>query len=216
MDVRSEVIYGLASAAVSGPDGVVYRTVAPQATPLFTMAELLRRLNNRILSPSATLASGGSAGAVAITIPTTSPSGILGTVQGWPFSLSGTGTMSAQPTSLISTASTTIRKVLVTIGFSAFQSTMSSLAIGTGSVQFVYGSAVTTPAGAVTSGGQTASYFDAVPLPQASAHEVAVGWLNVPNSFSVSAGLVNSLMMTNFQATQGVNLSLILAGMPQP
>lgn len=216
MDVRSEVVYGLVSAAVSGPDGIPYKTLAPQALPLFTVTELLRRMNNRIHSPSATLASGGSAGAVQVTIPTGSPSGILGTVQGWPFSVSATGAPSGSPTSLISTSSTTIRKVLVTLGFSAFQSTMSSLALGGVTVQFVYGSAVTTSAGAVTSGGQTASYFDNVPLPQASAHEVAVGWLNIPNSFTTSAGLAASYMVTNFQATQGVNLSAIMAGMPQP
>ena len=216
MDVRSEMIYAMVSAAVSGPDGIVYKTVAPQAVPLFTMAEMLRRLNNRILSPSATIASGGSAGSVQITIPGGSPSGILGTVQGWPFSISGTGTPSGAPTSLISTASTTIRKVLVTLGFSAFTSTMSSLALGGATVQFTYGSAVITSAGAVTSGGQTASYFDAVPLPQASAHEVIIGWLNVPNSFATSAGINASHMFHNFQLTQGANLSNLLAGVPQP
>lgn len=216
MDIRTEVLYGQVSAAVSGPDGIVYKTLAPQAVPLFTMAEFLRRMNNRLLSPSATLASGGSAGSVQITIPTGSPSGILGTVQGWPFSVSGTGAPSGAPTSLISTSSTTIRKVLVTLGFSAFQSTMSSLALGGATVQFTYGSAYATSAGVVTSGGQTASYFDYVPLPQASAHEVIVGWLNVPNSFATSAGINASHMFHNFQLTQGVNLSALLAGMPQP
>ena len=119
MDVRTEMLYGVVSAAVSAGDGITYKTVVPQpSAPLMTMAEMIRRMVTHLTSPSATLVSGGSAGAVAITV-TGLPSGINGRLQGVPFSLSYTGTLSAQPTSQVSTASTTIRKVLVTITMSA-------------------------------------------------------------------------------------------------
>ncbi len=214
MDVRTEMLYGVVSAAVSAGDGITYKTVVPQpSAPLMTMAEMIRRMVTHLTSPSATLASGGSAGAVAITV-TGLPSGINGRLQGVPFSLSYTGHLSAQPTSLVSTASTTIRKVLVTITMSALP-VASSFAIGGGAVGFVYGSAYTTSAGVVTSGGQSA-YFDLVPLPLPSANEVPVGWLNIPNSFAVSASLANSHMICDLRAVQGVNMSALLAGIPQP
>lgn len=214
MDVRSEMLYGIVSAAVSAGDGITYKTVAPQpSAPLMTMAEMIRRMVTHLTVPSATLVSGGSAGAVGITV-TGLPSGINGRIQGVPFSLSYTGILSAQPTSLISTASTTIRKVLVTITMSALP-VASSMALGGGAVGFVYGSAYTTSAGAVTSGGQSA-YFDLVPMPMPSANEVPVGWLNIYNSFSVSAGLANHQMISDLRAVQGVNMSALLAGVPQP
>ena len=214
MDVRTEMVYGVVSAAVSAGDGIAYKTVAPQpSAPLMTMAEMIRRMVTHLTSPSATLVSGGSAGAVAITV-TGLPSGINGRLQGVPFSLSYTGTLSAQPTSQVSTASTTIRKVLVTITMSALP-VASSFALGGGAVGFVYGSAYSTSAGVVTSGGQSA-YFDLVPLPLPSANEVPVGWLNIPNSFAVSAGLANSHMINDLRSVQGVNMSALLAGIPQP
>lgn len=218
LDVRSERVYGMVSAAVSAGDGIANKTLLPEpmtsAMPtLMTWAEMLRRMHTRITSPSATLLSGGSAGAVAIRVDGL-PSGINGVFQGWPFSLSAAGHPSGSPTSLISTASTTIRKVLVTIGMSALP-VASSLALAGGTVQFVYGSAYTTSAGAVGSGGQSA-FFDLVPLPQASAGEVPVGWINVYNSFATSAGLANHQMITDYRATQGLDLSALLAGMPQP
>ena len=213
MNVRSEMVYGLVSASVSAGDGVVYETLAPQPSALMTMAELIRRMMTRITVPSATLISGASAGAIAVTA-TGLPSGLNGVFQGVPFSLSAAGTWSAQPTSLISTASTTIRKVLVTMSMSALP-VASSLALGGGSITFVYGSAYNTSAGAVTSGGQSA-YFDLVPLPLASANEIPLGWLNVYNSFAVSAGLANHQMICDLRAVQGFNLSSLLAGVPQP
>ena len=214
MDVRTEMLYGVVSAAVSAGDGIAYKTVAPQpSAPLMTMAEMIRRMVTHLTSPSATLVSGGSAGAVAITV-TGLPSGINGRLQGVPFSLSYTGTLSAQPTSQVSTASTTIRKVLVTITMSALP-VASSFALGGGAVGFVYGSAYTTSAGVATSGGQSA-YFDLVPLPLPSANEIPVGWLNIPNSFATSAGLANSHMICDLRAVQGVNMSALLAGIPQP
>ena len=214
MDVRSEMIYGVVSAAVSAGDGIAYKTVAPQpSAPLMTMAEMIRRMVTRLTVPSATLASGNSAGSIIIT-GAGLPSGINGVFQGVPFSLSAAGAMSGAPTSLVSTTSTTIRKVLVTISMSALP-VASSLALGGGSVTFVYGSAYSTSAGAVTSGGQSA-YFDLVPLPLASANEVPVGWLNIYNSFATSAGLANHQMISDLRAVQGVNMSALLAGIPQP
>ena len=214
MDVRSEMLYGVVSAAASAGDGVTYKTLSPQpSAPLMTMVEMIRRMVTHLTVPSATLVSGGSAGAVGITV-TGLPSGVNGRIQGVPFSLSAAGILSAQPTSLVSTASTTIRKVLVTIGMSALP-VASSLALGGGTVQFVYGSAFNTSAGVVTSGGQSA-YFDLVPLPLASANEVPVGWLNITNSFAVSAGIANHQMICDLRMTQGINLSALLTGIPQP
>ena len=215
MDVRTEMLYGLASAAVSAGDGIPYKTLTPHPNdqPLMSVAEMLRRLVTHVTSPSATIVSGGSAGAVGITM-TGLPSGINGMIQGVPFSLSYTGILSAQPTSLVSTASTTIRKVLVTITMSALP-VASSLALGGGAVGFVYGSAFTTSAGVVLSGGQSA-YFDLVPEPMASANEVPIGWLNITNSFATSAGIANHQMISDLRAVQGINLSGLLAGIPQP
>lgn len=220
MDVRSEKLYGVVSSPVSAGDGIPYKYAGPEpitsATPsLMTMAEFIRRCMTNITTPSAALVSGGSAGSVAIAFGTATPSGIAGMFQGWPFVLSAAGTISGSPTSLISTASTTIRKVLVTIGMSAIP-VQSGLALAGGTVQFVYGSAYNAgSAGIVTCGGLSA-YFDLVPLPQASANEIPVGWLNVYNSFSTSAGIANTQMIVDYRATQGVDMSALLAGIPQP
>jgi hypothetical protein len=129
-------------------------------------------------------------------------------LMGVPFVLSAAGTLSGQPASAISTASNEIRKVLVCIGMSALGG--SSLALGGGTIQFTYGPAYRTSAGACTSGGQGASYFDYVALPKPSANEVPVGWLNVVNSFAASAGIINSCMMTDYRATQGLNFSAMM------
>lgn len=228
MDVRTDRIYAMVSAMVSAGDGIPYDFVGPQPPPnpqantgvsiaQVTWLEMLRRLTTHIMSPSATLNSGGSAGSVALNYGTAAPvSGVFGMFQGVPFYLSGTAnTLSAQPTSSISTASNQIRKVLVTLGMSALPAA-SSFALGGGTLQFVYGSAMTTSANACTSGGQALSYFDAVPLPIPSAGEIPLGWLNIPNSFATSAGLANSHMYTDFRATQGLNLSAMMVGLPQP
>jgi hypothetical protein len=219
MDVRSEKLFGYVSSPVSAGDGTPYKYTGPEpltsATPaLMTMAELIRRMVTHITTPSAAIVSGGSAGSVAIAFGTATPSGIAGMFPGWPFVLSAAGTISGSPTSLISTASTTIRKVLVTIGMSAIPA-QSSLGLAGGTVQFVYGSAYTVSAGAVTAGGQSA-FFDLVPLPVPSANEIPVGWLNVYNSFATSAGIANTQMIVDYRATQGVDMSALLAGTPQP
>lgn len=219
MDVRTEKLFGNVSASVSAGDGIAYKFVGPEpitsAMPMLgTMAQWMQKMLNRITTPSTTLISGGSAGAVAVAFGTATPSGIAGTIQGWPFVISAAGTPSGSPTSLISTTSTMIRKVLVTLGMSALP-VQSSLGLGGGTVQFVYGSAYTTSAGAVGSGGQSA-YFDLVPLPVPSANEIPLGWINVYNSFATSAGIANTQMIVDYRATQGVDLSALLAGTPQP
>jgi hypothetical protein len=182
---------------------------------MITMLEVLRRAFTNITTPSTTIVSGTGAPAVALAFGTATPSGIAGMFQGVPFVLSAAGLLSGTPGSALSTASNQIRKVLVTIGMSSIP-VASSLALGGGTVQFVYGSAVTTSAGAVTSGGQAISYFDYVPLPQCSAGEIPVGWINVPNSFASGAGIPNSCMFTDFRVTQGLNLSAMMQGLPQP
>lgn len=231
MDVRRTVVYGFVSAAVSAGDGVQYKTVQPQppglqasglpgpvSAPTFLWAELLRRLITHVTSPSATLVSGGSAGAIALGWGATLSgySGILGLYQGAPFYFSGvSGAISGQPTSGVSTASNQIRKVLVTMPMSALP-VSTFAASGPANLTFTIGSAMTTSANAATSGGQTVSYFDNVPLPQASAGEVPLGWLNWPNSQAASASILTSWMQNDFRVLQGINLSALLAGMPQP
>ncbi len=239
-NVAGEKLFAMVSAVVSAGDGVQYDTMAPQppalpplppmgqtgvgsvSNPMFDMLEWLRRSVTHITTPSTTIISGTGASSVAIAFGTATPSGIAGMFQGWPFVISGLGTLSGSPTSACSTTSSQIRKVLVTLGMSALPPGSatgqgSSLALGGGTVQFVYGSAVATSAGAVTSGGQTISYFDYVPLPRASAGEIPLGWINVVNSTLLSvAGIVNSCMITDYRATQGLNMSAMLLGMQQP
>ena len=217
-DVRTEKLYTVVSGSVSGVDN---RAVAiaeiNQSAFLGTLYDFMFKMMNRIGTASTTLASGGSAGAVEIGASgmgsLSGLSGIAGVFQGIPFFLTGTA-RSAQPTSLISTGSTTIRKVLVGLGFSALP-VASSLDETASTVLFVYGSAFSTSAGAVLSGGQSA-FFNSVPLPKASAGMVAVGWLNVPNSFAVSAGISASMLITDHRETQGIHLSLIQGTVTQP
>ena len=212
MDLR-EGLYAVVSAAVSAVDGIPYKTLTPQVSAFMgSLGDLVFKMMNRMDTASATLVSGGSAGAVAIAL-TNSYSPIQGSVQGVPFYMSGAdGAFSAQPGSAASTASNQVRKVLVCLTFSALP-VASSLAAGT--VTFVVGSAMGTSAGAVTTGGQSA-YFNLVPLPRASANQVPVGWLNIPNSWAASAGIADAMMITDPRETQGINLNMVMAGLPQP
>jgi len=217
-EILSTRLYALVSASVSALDGIAHKTQGGQTSSfLGTFAEMMLKLNNRILTASTTLISGGSAGAIAIGTSgaggASGVSGIMGMINGWPFFLNGEP-RSAQPTSLISTASTTIRKVLVGLTFSAFP-IASSFDMAQSGVAFVYGSAFTTSAGAVTSGGQSA-YFNSVPLPKWSAGFVPVGWLNVPNSFAVSANISTHMMITEYRETQGFAFSLFMTAIEQP
>ena len=232
MDVRSVRVYGMMSGLVSAGDGVPYRTLTaqppwlggssgypgPVSAPTFTWAEMIRRMFTHVTSPSATIISGGSTGAVALSPSSglTTESGFAGRFQGMPFYFSGvSGAISGQPASGVSTTSAQIRKVLVTVPMSAIP--LSTFAAsGPATLTFVIGTVVATSAGACTSGGQALSYFDSVPLPTPSAGEIPVGWLNIPNSFAASASIPTSCMITDYRVVQGINLSALLVGMPQP
>ncbi len=228
-DILHESIFAAVSAQVSATDGLnanvmTFQPPASAASNLrHTEAEMWRRVFTHVLSPSATLISGGSAGSVAVNAAAAGPSGIWGLCQGQPFFISSlaAGSISGQPASAVSTASNQIRKVLVTLGISAFggsgpaASSLSVSAVGS-VLQFVYGSAMITSANAAPSGGQGASYFDTVPLPLPSANEVPIGWLNIPNSFAASAGLAASHMFSDYRVFQGLNLSAIFPSRAQP
>ena len=231
MDTRRTVVYGFVSTAVSAGDGIQYRTIQPQppglqasalpgpvSAPTFMWSEFLRRTLTRVTSPSATVISGGSGGAVALSPSSgmTTESGFAGLYQGVPFYFSGvSGAISGQPGSGASTASNQIRKILVTVPMSAVP--VSTFAgSGPANLTFVIGSAYTTSANAATSGGQDLSFFDYVPLPVPSAGEIPVGWLNWPNSQAASASILTSWMKTDYRVVQGLNLSALLAGVPQP
>lgn len=215
VDIKTEKLDAFVSAQVSAIDGIQYDTVLPaQSAFLGTFAEALQRLQTRVDSPSAALVSGGSTGSVALALPSTlGASAIVGRYQGWPFILTGVG-ISGQPTSLVSTGSTTVRKVLVTLKLDDLP-VQSSIDATNVTVQFVYGSAFATSAGAVNSGG-VSSVFNKVPLPKASGGEIPVGWLNVPNSFAVSAGIADHMMLVDYRETQGYDFSAIIGNAVQP
>ena len=215
--INTDILIAEVSAQVSALDGVTFDVQAKPGASAFlgTFTEFMQKLASRITTPSTTLVSGGSTAAIAIALGTTAPvSGIAGVFQGWPFQLSAAGNPSGSPTSLISTGSTTVRKVLVTLGMSALP-VASSLALAGGTVQFVYGSDFATSAGAVASGGVSAT-FNKVPLPKPSAGEIPIGWLNVPNSFAVSAGISDDMLITDYRETQGFDFSAILGVVQQP
>jgi hypothetical protein len=211
MDLNAKLIARV-SATVSGLDGVTHDVMQQPGASAFlgTLAEAYQKLMSKIDSPSATLVSGGSVAAVALNMNATDgASGIYGHFQGWPFRISAAGHLSGSPTSLISTASTTVRKVLVTLALSNLP-VASSIALDAGTVQFVYGSAYDVTASSVLSGGVSAT-FNKVPLPKASAGEIPVGWLNVPNSHATSAGIADHMLITDYRETQGFDFSAIMA-----
>lgn len=228
MDVRTEKVMAFVSSLVSAGDGIQYKTLAaqpPADTKLgashaqILWIEMLRRSLTYVASPSATLISGGSLGAVALSPSSgmTTESGFAGRFQGMPFYFSTvSGAWSGQPGSGASTASNQIRKVLVTVAMSALPVSTFAGASGPTGLTFVIGSAMTTSANAATSGGQGVSYFDYVPLPLPSAGEIPVGWLNWPNSQAASAAIQTSWMITDYRAVQGLNLSAMMTGLPQP
>ena len=234
LDVRSELVRGVVSFAGSALDGSPVKTIAPVpfllntgtgtqtgaspaqsgvgvSAPAMLWSEFIRRQITSIDSPSATLDLGASGFQVAVNTPT---SGIFGKIQGHPFRLSGGA--SAFNVALLSTVSTTsaqIRKVLVTLGMPA-QPYQSAIGLASAVLQLVVGSAMTTSSTTVISGGDIA--FDRVPLPLPSAGEVPVGWLNVPNNFPISAAVSATMVWSDFRALQGMNMSALLIGVPQP
>ena len=104
VDILNDRAYAAVSAQVSAGDGQIIDTMTFQpplsgaSNLMHSTAELLRRLFTHILSPSATLISGGSAGSVTLNAATAGPSGVWGLCQGQPFFLSGVA-ISGSPTS---------------------------------------------------------------------------------------------------------------------
>ena len=216
-DVLSEQLYFNGVTSVSALDGIPYKTM-PNAVNtsayLGTLGDMLFKLLNRIDSASTTLISGGSAGAVALGLPSTiGHSTVAGLVHGMPFHLTNIG-VSGQPASGISTASNQIRKVGVALVLSAFPPGSSFDATG-GALQFVIWSAMITGALSCLSGGQSA-FFNSVPTPRFSAMQVPVGVLLIPNSFAASAGIANTNIDTDARVWAGMNLSLMLPTVAQP
>ena len=237
MRVNNELLYANVSGTVSAGDGVLYEFTSPQppslpvppftftggggvSCPAVDMLEFMRRCVTHITTPSTTIVSGTAAGAVAVTLGTVGPSGITGLLQGFPFSISAAGTPSAALGASAVTTSTQIRKVLVTIALSAFplgtSNGTSGFALGGVTVQFNYGSAMTTGAMSCTSASQAYSFWDYVPLPLPSAQEIPVGWICVPNSFTAAQATINSGMLTDYRVMQGLNMSAMLQGRTQP
>jgi hypothetical protein len=225
MDILNDRAFAAVSALISAGDGLGIDTITFQpplsaaSNLMHSTAELWRRAFTHILSPSASVVSGTGVAAVALTFGAT-PLGLFGMCQGQPFLISGTGLLSGTVGSAASTASNQIRKVLVTFAFPAFggsgPATSSLASTAVTALQFVYGSAMVTSANAANSGGQGASYFDMVPLPLASANEVPVGWLNIPNSYGSGGGVAASYMFSDYRVFQGYNLSAIFATRVQP
>lgn len=218
MNIIGEKLYAPVSAAVSALDGIPYKTVAPQVSAfLCTMAEFAHKLNNRIWTASTAVLLGGSNGAVALSTSgggsLSCASGIGGWIQGWPFFITGEH-LSANVLSNASTASNQIRKVLVCLTASALP-VASSLAVGGFSLQLVYGSAYVVSANAVSTGGQSA-YFNKVPLPKPSAHQVPVGWINVHCSFATSQAMSAPMVITDWREIQGFNFDLFMSAVVQP
>ena len=243
MNVRGEMIFANVSTAVSAGDGVQFDTLLPQplpiptgkrgivnsytgetsgaySAPMYDGLELIRRIFNRIDCPSAVVSVGGTSGNVFVAFTQTATSGIHGKIQGQPFVMSGASGMSGAMPSGASTTSAQIRKVLVTLG--GFPSTLpmapdgAGMAVTSGTLGFVVGSAFATPAGSCVSGTQALSFFDLVPLPLASAGEVPLAWVNIVNSYGAASAVLASWIVNDLRAIQGINLSAMLAGRAQP
>jgi hypothetical protein len=239
MDIRSEMLYGFVSFAGSALDGSPVKGLAAQppvlqvttgaqvgtpaqgggtlgsaggvSAPQYLWSEFARRMMTHIVSPSATLVVATSGYAIALTIPN---SGLIGRLQGHPFLISAAGAYSVQLTTGVSTTSNQIRKVLVTLGGFSAQPVQSQMALAGGTLAIIIGSAMATSASTVISGGD--AMFDRVPIPVPSAGEVPVGWLNVPNNFLISSTVSGTMVWGDYRAVQGLNLSALLAGIPQP
>lgn len=212
-NILTDTLTAFVSGSVSAIDGRPYGVQANVlSATLGTAAEMFMKIFNRVLTPSACLASGGSAGAVLIQAPTSV--GLSATVAVWyhgaPYHLMSATAISGQPPSAtVATTSAQIRKVLVGITVSAPPLASSPSSNAGAAMVFVVGSAFATSGGAVTSGGQSA-YFNSVGLPKPSAGMIPFGWLNIPNSFAASAGIADHMMITDWRATQGMDLSAVM------
>ena len=234
-NVRSEQLYALVSAAVSSVDGIQAKGVQVKTSAfLGTMAEMLMKMNNRVLSPLTHIHN--SAGTGISVIMSTVASATLGTVlgasagtlvlfHGVPYWITGSAAVSgAMAASLVSTGASQIRKVLVCLAMPSSPASnfgdVLSYASGTAAsnvyLNFVYGSAFgVSGQGSVSVG--TDSAFDAVPLPKASANQIPLGWVNIVCSqtsavFAMSAASIRMDM----RETQGINFNAFMSAIVQP
>lgn len=199
----NERLIATADTSISAVDGVTYTTnVPPVSSFLGTMAEFMQKAMNHLTNASSTLVAGDEASAVAFGgVP-------IGMFQGVPFSAASGG--SATPTSMADTGSSTVRKVLCTIALSGLP-VASSLALTAPTLQFVYGSLFSATA---STGAATA--FNDVPLPLASGGEIAVGWMNIPNSWTSGDDLSAPMMIDDKRGTQGFDFTKVLGTPQQP
>lgn len=204
MNIHSHLMV-LTEAEVSSVDGTtttVHTRPPMSGVGLGTFAEFLQKAMNHLTSVSSTLVAADAASGVALA---GAPTGMF---QGMPFSAASGG--SATPGSGMNTGSATIRKILVTAALSGLP-VASSLATTAPTLQFVYGSLYS---GMASTG--AATVFDSVPMPRASGGEIAVGVLNVPNTFTSGDNLSAPMMVSDKRATQGVDLVTIIGTPNQP
>jgi len=217
--IVSERLLALVSARVSAENGQVTAVPAEVAASAFlgTIAEWMFKLTNRLTTPSATLASGGSAGAVELTLPG-ALSAIHGLYHGVPFIISAAGAKSAEFLSSFSTTSLTIRRVLVGLSMGDISAVTSSIASTVGTLVFVVGSAYNVSVANAASNGGVSAWFNQVPLPKASAGIVPVGAINVPNSATTvsTGGISNTCLTFNLREIYGLDLSAIIGTPVQP
>ena len=218
MDLTSEKLYALVSAQASSVDGIVHDLTKVVAGSAFlgTVGEMFLKLMNRLTTPSCTLVSGTSAGAVAVAFPTVNSgnAGIEGLYQGVPFRISAAGTISGDLGSLASTTSTTIRRVLVGLSLGDISAVASSIASTVGTLTFVIGSAYSVSVAGAASAGGVSAWFNQVPLPKHSAGLVPIGVLNIPTS---TVSLISNAMMTfPLRELYGLDLSAIIGTPTQP
>lgn len=220
--ITSERLLALVSAQVSAENGQVTNVGAQVAVSAYlgTIAEFMLKMMNRINTPSITLVSGGSAGAVALAFPTggTAGSAIAGLYHGVPFEVSAAGTKSAEFLSSFSTTSLTIRRVLVGLSMGDISAVTSSIASTVGTLVFIVGSAYTVSVANAASTGGVSAWFNQVPLPKASAGIVPVGAINVPNSATTvsTGGISNTCLTFNVREIYGFDMSAIIGQPVQP
>jgi hypothetical protein len=218
----SQQLYALTSSQVSAIDGIQFDTVQPELSAhLGTFAEMVLKLMNRLTTPSATLVSGGSAGAVALAFGAAGApqgSGVQGLYQGVPFNVSGAGTISGEFPSAVSTTSLTIRRVLVGLSLGDISAVTSSIASNVGTLTFVVGSAYNVSVANAASNGGVSAWFNQVPLPKHSAGLVPVGAINVPNSATAASagGISNTCLTFPLREIYGFDLSALIGNPVQP
>jgi len=220
--INTDVLTAKVSAQASAVDGVKYNVqqYPGQSAFLGTFAEFMLKLTNRLTTPSATLVSGGSAGAVAVAFPTVTSGdgGLTGLYQGVPWRISAGGTLSAEIPSSVSTTSLTIRRVLVGLSLGDISAVTSSIASNVGTLTFIVGSAYSVSVANAASNGAVSAWFNQVPLPKHSAGLVPVGVLNIPNSATAASagGISATCMRFPLRELYGFDMSAIIGQPVQP